>query len=174
MGGKVLPFQAIYAGKTSGSLPSSGAPNYSKATRELKFHFEPSKTDNHWSTIGTMKSYVTNILVPYFESHHQQLGLPDRICIWQIDCWPVHRTLELRSWISAAFLLICIHFFPANCTGIFQPCDVWIQWVLRLAIRQSALKDIVGHTMSQLKSGVAPNQVTFEKRLNVNRNHSVQ
>ena len=174
MGGEVLPFQAIYAGKTSGSLPSSGAPNYSKATKDLKFHFESSKTDNHWSTIGTMKSYVTNILGPYFESHRQQLGLPNQICIWQIDCWSVHRSLEFRSWMSAAFPWIRIHFVPANCTGIFQPCDVGIQRVLKLAIRRSALKDIVDHTMSQLKSGVAPNQVTFEKRLNVNRNCSVQ
>jgi hypothetical protein len=174
LSGKVLPFQAIYAGKTSGSLPSPKSPGYSKATMELGFCFESSKGDNHWSTIDTMKRYVTNILVPYFESHRQQLKLPNQICIWQIDCWSVHRSLEFRSWMSATFPWILIHFVPANCTGLFQPCDVGIQRVLKLAIRRSALKDIVDNTMTQLKSGVALNQITFEKQLPLIRNRSVQ
>ena len=76
--------------------------------------------------------------------------------------------------MSAAFQWIHIHFVPANCTGLFQPCDVGIQRVLNLAIRRSALKDIMDHTMGQLKSGVAPNQITFEKRLPVIRNRAVQ
>jgi hypothetical protein len=90
MSGEVLPFQAIYAGKTALSLPSANATNYVKATQELKFHFESSGNDTYWSTIGTMKSYVANILAPYFESHRQQLGRPNQFCIWQIDCWSVH------------------------------------------------------------------------------------
>ena len=174
LGGEVLPFQAIFAGKTAASLPSSKAPGYSKATEELKFHFESSKGGNHWSTIETMKSYVNNILAPYFESHRKRLSLPNQICIWQIDCWSVHRSLEFRSWMYTAYPWIRIHFVPANCTGLFQPCDVGIQRVLKLAIRRSALKDIVDHTTTQLSSGVAPNQITFEKRLPVVRNHSVQ
>jgi hypothetical protein len=174
LSGEVLPFQAIYAGKTSGSLPSPKTPSHSKATEELKFHFEFSKGDNYWSTIETMKSYVIKILASYFQSHRQQMNLPNQICIWQIDCWSVHRSLEFRSWMSAAYPWIRIHFVPANCTGIFQPCDVGIQRILKLAIRRSALKDIVDHTMEQLKSGVGPNQITFEKRLPVIRNRSVQ
>ena len=86
MGGEVLPFQAVYAGKTSGSLPTSDAPNYTKVTKELKFHFEYSGNDTYWSTIATMQSYVTNILVPYFEAYRKQLNLPNQLCIWQIDC----------------------------------------------------------------------------------------
>ena len=58
---------------------------------------------------------------------------------------------------------IQIHFFPANCTGLFQPCDVGTQRVLKLAIRQSALKDIVDDTMQQLENGVEPGRVLFEK-----------
>jgi len=135
LSGEVLPFQAIFAGKTSGSLPSPKAAGYSKAIEELKFHFEVSRQNNHWSTIETMKNYVTNTLAPYFESHRQKLHLPNQICIWQIDCWSVHRSLEFRSWMSAAFPWIRIHYVPANCTGLFQPCDVGIQRVLKLAVR---------------------------------------
>jgi hypothetical protein len=173
MSGEVLPFQAIFSGKTPASLPSPSAPAHPKATKELKFRFESSKGDNHWSTIETMKSYVTNILAPYFESHRKQLNLPNQICIWQIDCWSVHRSLEFRSWMSKTYPWIRIHFVPANCTGLFQPCDVGIQRVLKLAIRRSVLSDIVDHTMGQLGAGATPNQVTFEKRLPVLRNRSV-
>ena len=157
LGGEVLPFQAIFARKTAASLPSSKAPGYPKATEELKFHFESSKGGNHWSKIETIKSYVNNILAPYFESRHKKLSLPNQICIWQVNCWSVHRSLEFRSWMYTASPWIRIHFVPGNCTGLFQSCDVGIQQVLKLAIRQSALKDIVDHTTTQLSSGVAPN-----------------
>lgn len=69
---------------------------------------------------------------------------------------------------------IHIHFVPANCTGLFQPCDVGIQRILKLAIKRSALSDVVDHTMNQLKSGVTPDKVTFDKRMEVVRNRSVQ
>ena len=170
----MLPFQAIYSGKSPASLPTSTAPGYSKATGDLKFRFEYSKSDNHWSTMETMKSYVTNILVPYFESHRANLKLPNQICIWQIDCWSVHRSLEFRSWMATTYPWIRIHFVPANCTGLFQPCDVGIQQVLKLAVRRSALSDIVDHTMDQLSRGILPSQITFEKWLPVVQDGSVQ
>jgi len=173
MSGNVLPFQAIYSGKTPASLPSPSAPAYPKATGDLKFHFESSKGDNHWSTMATMKSYVTDILAPYFEFHRKKLNLPNQICIWQIDCWSVHRSLEFRSWMSRTYPWIRIHFVPANCTALFQPCDVGIQRVLKLAIRRSALSDIVNNTMDQLNAGATPSQVTFEKWLPVLRDCSV-
>jgi hypothetical protein len=81
MSGEVLPFQVIYASKTALSLPSANATNYAKATEELKFYFESSGNDTYWLTIGAMKSYVANILAPYFESHHQQLRWPNQFCI---------------------------------------------------------------------------------------------
>jgi hypothetical protein len=68
---------------------------------------------------------------------------------------------------------IHICFVPANRTGLFQPCDVGIQRVLKLAIRRSALKDIVNDTMQQLKGGVEPGKVVFEKRLPIIQDHSV-
>ena len=173
MSGEVLPFQVVYTGKTPASLPTSSAPNYIRATEELKFRFESSGNDTYWSTVKTMQSYVTNILVPYFESHCQRLGLPNQLCIWQIDAWSVHRSLEFRTWMWKHYPWIQIHYIPANCTSLFQPCDVGIQWVLKLAIRWTALKDIVDDTMEQLQSGAEPNEVVFEKKLGVVRDRSV-
>lgn len=103
MSGEVLPFQVVYAGMTHRSLPTSSAPDYTKATEELKFLFETSGNETYWSTMKTMQSYVTKILVPYFESHRQQLGLPNQLCIWQIDCWSVHQSLELHTWMRTQY-----------------------------------------------------------------------
>ena len=69
---------------------------------------------------------------------------------------------------------IRIHYVPANCTGLFQPCDVGIQRVLKLAIRRSALQDIISDTVKQLDQGIEPNMVTFEKRLPIVRDLSVK
>ena len=113
MSGEVLPFQAIYTGKTAQSLPAKNAPSYTRAT-ELKFQFESSGNDTYWSTLTTMKSYVTNILAPYFELHCQQLNLPNQLCIWQIDCWSVHQSLEFRSWMHMQYPWIRIHYVPVS------------------------------------------------------------
>ena len=161
MSGNVLQFQAIYAGQTARSLPTQGVPDYFKATEELKFCFESGGT-NHWSTLSTMQSYVQHILVPYFEGHKKD---QNQICIWQIDCWSVHRSEEFRDWMHITYPWIRIHYVPANCTGLFQPCDVGIQRVLKLAIKHSALQDIINDTVSQLDKGIEPNVVTFEKNI---------
>src|ERR1700743_2597382 len=118
-----------------------------------------------------MKSYVQHILVPYFEQHKKDYN---QICIWQIDCWSVHRSAEFRYWMHNTYPWIRIHYVPANCTGLFQPCDVGIQRVLKLAIRRTALQDIISDTTEQLGQGVEPRMVDFEKRLPVVRDRSVR
>ena len=170
MSGDALPFQAIYAGSTPRSLPSPNSPDHHKATQTLKFHFE-SGGNNHWSTLSTMQSYVQHILVPYFEDHRQD---QNQICIWQIDCWSVHRSAEFRHWMYKTYPWIRIHYIPANCTGLFQACDVGIQRVLKLAIKRSTLQDIINDTMEQLGHGVEPSKVTFEKRLPIVRDRSIR
>ena len=157
MGGHVLPFQAIYAGYTPCSLPTPDAPDYSKATEVLNFHFQ-SGCSNHWSTLSTMQSYVQHILVSYFEQHRQD---HDQICIWQIDCWSVHQSEEFCHWLYETYPWIRVHYVPANCTGLFQPCDVGIQRVLKLAIRHSALQDIINSTIEQLGQDIEPNMATL-------------
>ena len=170
MAGDVLPFQAVYTGTTSRSLPKPDAPGYHEATEVLKFCFE-SGGSNHWSTLSTMQNYVQHILVPYFQLYREDQG---QTCVWQIDCWSVHRSEEFRHWMYKTYPWIRIHYVPANCTGLFQPCDVGIQRVLKLAIRRSALQDIIDNTMEQLSQGVGPEGVKFEKKLPLVRNRSVR
>ena len=82
MSGEVLPYQAIYSRKTPASLPTDKAPDYTKATQELKFRLESSGTDTYWSTIKTMQIYVINILVPYFESHCKNTSTNLTSCVF--------------------------------------------------------------------------------------------
>jgi len=118
-----------------------------------------------------MQSYVQHILVPYFEGHRKD---QNQIRIWQIDCWSVHQSAEFHHWMYNTYPWIQIHYILANCTGLFQPCDVGIQHVLKLAIKCSALQDIINHTMEQLGHGVKPSKVTFEKQLDIVRDCSIR
>ena len=118
-----------------------------------------------------MRNCVQYTLTPYFENHRQDLN---QICIRQIDCWSVHQSAEFHYWMHNTYPWIRIHYVPVNCTGLFQPCDVGIQQVLKLAIRCTALQDIIRDTTEQLCHGVEPRMVDFEKWLPIVRDRSVR
>ncbi|EJD45074.1 hypothetical protein AURDEDRAFT_19754, partial [Auricularia subglabra TFB-10046 SS5] len=118
LSGELLPFQAMYQGKTNKSLPRNVSPGYMRS-QELGFRFLPSKTDTYWSTQETMQDYVDNTLVPYFERKRVELGLPAHQCaIWMLDSWAVHRSQAFRSWMKTNHPRIYMLFVPANCTSI--------------------------------------------------------
>ena len=79
MSGKTLPFQVMYGGKTDGSLPKINDPTSKFAdanteAKKLHFHFESTGIQgNHWSNLGTMKSYVQNVLNVYFDKQRALL-----------------------------------------------------------------------------------------------------
>jgi hypothetical protein len=73
--GKVLPFQSIYKGMTSTSLPSKGAKNMMEACA-AGFLFKSSKMSTYWSTQETMQHFVDTHLAPHFETIKVVLGFP--------------------------------------------------------------------------------------------------
>ncbi|KAH7903348.1 hypothetical protein BJ138DRAFT_1194697, partial [Hygrophoropsis aurantiaca] len=96
----LLPFQAIYQGKSKCSTPSCNSPCYDEAV-DLGFRLEYSNTDTYWSTFDLMCSYINNIAVPYWEVKKQQFAAPhDQECILQLDVWVVHRSVAFRTWLS--------------------------------------------------------------------------
>ena len=112
--GEVLPFQAIYQGKDPRrSLHKPSSPGYQEAI-DFRFRFEVSEKDTYWSTQKTMRSYVTNILVPYFNKHKARLNLPNQQCIFQIDVWSVHRSTEFTGWMAATYPWITLTFVPGG------------------------------------------------------------
>jgi len=98
--GDLLPFQAIYKGKTAQSTPLPNSADFAEA-KALGFLFEFSATDMYWSTFDTMCSYINSILVPYWIRKKKLLGAqPDQECVLWIDCWSVHCLVAFHTWID--------------------------------------------------------------------------
>jgi hypothetical protein len=171
--GNILPLQAIYTGRSARSLPDSNAPGYSDAVH-LGFLFKFSETATYWSTFKTMCNWVAKILVPYFCSQRMHHHLPpNQRCILQIDCWSVHRSEKFRSWMADNYPWIVLVFVPGGCTGIFQACDIGLQRIFKIGIRNAAHADVVIETVNTLRAGVAPEQVVNDQTLPTLRNRSV-
>ncbi|KAG8695976.1 hypothetical protein FRC09_008822 [Ceratobasidium sp. 395] len=75
LSGEILPFQAIYGGKTSRSLPDSNTRGHAEA-RKLGFLLDFSGSETYWSTMTTMQRFVSQILAPYFRTQIQLQNLP--------------------------------------------------------------------------------------------------
>ncbi|KZP29506.1 hypothetical protein FIBSPDRAFT_716960, partial [Athelia psychrophila] len=118
--GVLLPFQAVYGGKTNGSCPEKSAKNHDKATEagcDTGVQFTHSGNKTYWSTHKTMHDLVDNIIAPYFERQKKALKLPtSQKSIWQIDVWSVHRSAEFRGWMKKTHPNIILHYVPAGCT----------------------------------------------------------
>lgn len=168
--GELLPFQAVYGGKTSVSCPSRNAKNRTGADA-AGIQFEPSGVKSYWSTHATMHSLVDTIIAPYFERQKTKLGLPQaQKSIWQIDVWSVHRSVAFRKWMKENHSNIIIHFVPAGCTGVFQPCDVGIQRIMKHSLKRSCHRDIVEEILGQLDNN---EEVTITKAIGVLRDRTV-
>ena len=180
MSGEALPFQIMYAGMTAASLPTINDPKSefkaaNDEAKRLRFRFEPTRvTGNHWSNIGTMKSYVSNVLSVYFNEQRALLKQKDQVCLWTIDCWSVHRSQEFRDWMRDNYPWILVRYVPGGCTGVFQPCDVGIQRILKHAMKKTALSHIVKETVAHLNNNEDPGTILLTKTIGVLRNRSVE
>ncbi|QRW01281.1 DDE superfamily endonuclease [Ceratobasidium sp. AG-Ba] len=171
--GALLPFQAIYAGKSVRSVPDKNTPGYSEA-QQLGFLLEYSKTKTYWSTFETMCCWVSDILAPYFRAQVEKNHLStDQRCLLQLDCWSVHRSARFRTWMRANYPWIIFDYVPGGCTGVFQACDVGIQRVLKLAIRNAAHADVVAETVHALQSGIEPQYLVNDQSLPTLRRRSL-
>jgi hypothetical protein len=168
----MLPFQAIYHGKTDRSCPNPlKATNYKDAIA-AGFRFDPSKSDTYWSNQGTMKLFVNHILAPYFDQMKTRLGLPTvQKSLWVIDCWSVHRSEEFLNWMAQTHPTIIIDFVPGGCTGVAQPCDVGVQRLFKHITSQCYVEDVVAMTLTKIDNG---EQVLIDDRLGTLRNASVR
>lgn len=173
LSGSVLPLQAIYGGKTSRSLPDDKARGISEA-RQLGFLLDYSGSNTYWSTQSTMQRFASQVLAPYFRTQIEQQKLPStQRCIWQIDCWSVHRSAEFRDWMTQNYPWIIMLYVPGGCTGLFQACDVGVQRILKLAIRQASHTDVVEETLAALKAGTSPEAIVNDQGRATLHNRSV-
>jgi hypothetical protein len=171
--GTLLPFQAIYQGKTSRSCPAPSSPHYQDAL-SAGFHLVCSGTDTYWSNQQTMKLFVNKILAPYYDKKKTDLGFPpSQKSLWQIDVWSVHRSEEFRKWMKDNHPTIIIDFVPGGhgCTGVHQPCDVGIQRPFKSSTKRSYHEDVVQEMLVQLDKNSG--NLMIDNRILVLRNRSV-
>jgi hypothetical protein len=151
--GFMLPFQAIYMGKSPRSCPKLDSPMHKEAVA-AGFKFELSGTQTYWSNQDTMKTFVNDILAPYFNDMKAKLGRPSaQRTLWMIDVWSVHRSREFLDWMYNTHPTILIDFVPGGCTGVAQPCDVGIQRAFKHVTNQCFLEDVVKMALTQIDNG---------------------
>jgi hypothetical protein len=169
--GVLLPFRAIYMGKSNQSCPDKSARSYN-ATQTAKFRFEYSNSSTYWSTQQTMCDLIDNIIAPYFSEQKAKLGLPEsQKSIWQIDIWSVHQSKEFHGWMKEHRPNIIMHYVPAGCTGVFQACDVGIQHIFKHSLKHSYHQDVVAEILEQIDNG--EKSIIVEKKLGVLHDWSV-
>ena len=69
---------------------------------------------------------------------------------------------------------IVLEFVPGGCTGLWQPCDVGIQRLLKLSIKRKQQAHVVEEALSQLKNGIRPEQVKFNTSIVCLRERAVE
>ncbi|KAJ7256085.1 hypothetical protein C8J57DRAFT_1651542 [Mycena rebaudengoi] len=101
--GDFLPIQAVWAGKTDGSLPKANAEKMEDAI-EHGFIFSSAKSKkkgSHFSTFTTMKLWVQDIVAPWrakvIASNPDLDNDQQMICF--IDIYPVHTGEEFRTYV---------------------------------------------------------------------------
>ena len=67
-----------------------------------------------------------------------------------------------------------MRYIPGGCTGIFQPCDVGIQRILKHAMKKTALSHIVKETVAHLNNNEDPGTILLTKAVKVLRNRLVE
>ena len=169
--GELLPFQAIYQGYSTKTCPAPSAKDY-KIAKAAGFRFEFSKSETYWSTQETMRTFVNEMLVPYFSRQKMKLGLPEsQKSLWQIDVWSVHRSEEFRNWMKTQHRNIILDFVPGGCTPVWQACDTGIQRIFKHSIKRSYHEDVVANMLRQIEANV--DTIEINKKLGVVRDQSV-
>lgn len=121
--GAMLPLQLVFSGKTAASLPKLEIRNDVQL-----LGWELTQTENHWSNLASMCSYVDNIIQPYIRAVTKELQLPgDPKAVCLFDCWSVHKSREFQGELKTKHPNILPLFVPANCTSTCQPCDIAVQ-----------------------------------------------
>lgn len=99
MSGDLLPFAALWIGKTSASLPKNINEFYQLALSAG--HRFISAGEKHWSTVATMIQYVVEVVLPYRERvlaiHPEYSECP---MILYLDVYWSHRADDFLNWLE--------------------------------------------------------------------------
>lgn len=177
--GEFLPLQVIFKGRLVASLPSPHPIHQAKLSQAyndalaLGWIFQVAGVlDTYWANQDTMKSWLDQIVAPYFERKKEELGLRStQLCIVRIDVWSVHASLEFRTYVWEKHPSIVLMFVPGGCTGVFQPCNVGIQRPLKQAITQAQSGSCVQELLSQFEDGRSMDEAVLDESPHGLQNH---
>ncbi|RPA74770.1 hypothetical protein BJ508DRAFT_200255, partial [Ascobolus immersus RN42] len=121
-----------------------------------------------------MKEYFEKIVVPHRERMIIKHDLDaDAKCIVLFDCWSVHKSEALLSWLFLTYSWLIIIFVPAGCTGLFQPLDVGINRVFKHGIRMAANSYFTELVTKQIRAGIPPESVQLSTSIGPLRDATV-
>lgn len=123
-----------------------------------------------------MKSYIHDVLSVYFNKKQALHNQKSQVCLWTINCWSVHHSQEFCDWMHKNYPWILVWYIPGGCTGIFQLCDVSIQWILKHAMKKMALSHIIKETIVHLhlNNNEDPRTILLTEAIKVLQNQLVE
>lgn len=175
MRGDLLPFVALWRGKTKASLPSTSSPDYNICQQQgHRFFFAGEK---HWATIETMIQWVLEIVLPFRDrilvDFPQFSKTP---MILYLDVYWCHRCDGFLNWLETLtekFCLFIVIFVPANTTSVNQPCDVGLQRPVKHELKRQYMQSAILETSEQLqRPGITPQNVRLDVSLPHLRNQT--
>lgn len=129
LAGQMLPLQLIFKGQDTNKKQHKAVPtlpdHVKRRVTNAKFHL--TQTHNHWSTLDSMKDYITLVIKRWVNERAAELTITNPHCILILDCWKVHTGEAFRSWMARQFPRYHLCYVPAGCTSKAQPADVMLQ-----------------------------------------------
>ncbi|KAJ6525349.1 hypothetical protein B0H19DRAFT_861952, partial [Mycena capillaripes] len=113
--GDFLPIQAVWAGKTGGSLPNADADGFQDA-KDQGFFFPLAKSKKKKGQ-SFLDEWIRDIIAPWrarFLESHPELD-DDQLMIVFIDIYPVHIGEEFRTHVFEKYPYIILIFVPGGC-----------------------------------------------------------
>ncbi|KAG6863222.1 hypothetical protein C0993_012433, partial [Termitomyces sp. T159_Od127] len=176
--GEFLPFQQVWSGKTSASLPKPTAPRMEEAVEQgMHFTVANSQTSprSHFSTLKTMKEWMSEILIPYIQrviAEDPDLDEHQKAIVF-LDVYPVHKSDAFRAHVFKEYPNVILIFVPGNCTGIFQPADVGLQRIVKHMLKQQTVEYMLSSHKEQLQHGITPESVKITNSIGPLRDATV-
>ena len=122
--GELLPFQLVYAGKTSRCHPAY----------EFPMDWQIVHTHNHWSNEETMLLYIAEIIVPFVNRKREDLKLNnDHPALAIFDQFKGQLTDRVRQALEDHNIHSVL--IPAAYTGELQPMDISVNKVVKSFLR---------------------------------------
>jgi hypothetical protein len=90
-------------------------------------------THDHWADVNTSKSWVHDILIPYYQRTCVKLGLVSgtQRCVLLVDCWWGWLDAEFRECLKREHPYVLFFYVPACFIPVGQPSDAGMIAILK-------------------------------------------